>query len=55
MKYILKKAEVTSESGFVGNGKLTPAEKSKDSCYNKKELSRSLSRRIARRIRYDDQ
>lgn len=49
MKYILKKAEVTSESGFVGNGKLTPAEKSKDSWIMKQIIDKQIIPGIKRK------
>ena len=42
MKYILKKAEISSEGGFIGEGKLSPVNKSKDSWIMKQIIKKKF-------------
>lgn len=49
MKYILKKADISCDGGFVGNGKLTPAKESKDSWVIKQIVDKKIIPAIKRK------
>ena len=49
MKYILKKAEVSSDGSFIGDGKLTPAKDSKDSWIMKQIIDKQIIPGIKRK------
>lgn len=49
MKYILKKADVSSDGGFIGEGKLSPAKESKDSWIMKQIIDKQIIPGIKRK------